>query len=494
MKRISIICGAIVCTAAAICVASASPAKHAAAANVSSNQPPRVYVAPLVAKMELPAASTNSHSVEMGMYYLRSRLARPGRPFTCTENESDAVYRLKTVISGLRTREKSFPGETYGHATKTTIWNLDVIVSLVRNGDVVLERAKTSSYEERRPISEAQFDNNVFHNLMVAALEQAADDVVDFFEEPVSENPDSPGDEVAGGVGSMQVAATTVQAPTDVRQPIAILKPEPGVGVSDQEASQLWDFLESSVTGGEFRLVSRSDLHRMQEEIGFTTSSDLVNLSSQHRARIGRIKTVSKLLATSLGRIGGTYTLAFKVFDASTAEIETDRSRTLAAQSIDAFLPLLRSTLAEVLAAPPTGIVLAKAEVPTSMPNRVVAAFGAELLAALEAADVVIKSGEKGRYRILPRISSYTVQPVQDGDGFVYRGTLSGSLSVEGADVRPVPFGVDDVELGRAQGVAPSWLSGDYGIKLVTRVLKGMEFRQRLSSLAELTSEMKENE
>ena len=432
------------------------------------------------------AASFDGEAVALGRNYLLGRLARPGRSFVCTATASNADCRLETVVSSLRSRENDFKGATYGHATKTTMWQLDVIVSLLRGNAVLFSKTRTSSYEERRPISEAQFDNNIFHNLMVAALEQVADDVIDHFDEAESGGEiGSDGVLPAGPVGGAFAAAQT-KAPVDSRLSLAVLKPEAHDGVSEQEAAQLWDFIESCVRSGAYRLISRSDLARMQEEIGFTTSSDLVNLASQDRARIGKIKTVSKLLATSVGRVGETYTLAFKVFDSSTAEIETERSRTQTARSIDAFLPLLPALLADVLAAPPSGTVLISAAAPLSMPRPVARALDAELAQALAAAGVTAKSGTEGRVRIVPSIASFAVRLVQDGDGFVYRGSISGSIRVEGAEVSPVTFALEDVELGREQGAAPSWLTQQYGKKLVAMVFGIAEVKDFLGKLLAL--------
>ena len=455
------------------------------ASSTESNTVQRIFVEQVVAKMDAAAITSNLNSVEMGQNYLRSRLARPGRRFVCADSTSDAEYRLRTVVSSLRSRENEFSGDTYGHATKTTTWQLDAIFELVRGGDIVLSRTKTSTYEERRPISESQFDNNIFHNMMVAALEQVADDVVDFFDG----DEDGPVQTSVGLVpagGGARAAGQSSSAPADGRPPLAILKPEAGAGVSDQEAMLLWDMLESSVRGGAFRVISRSDLVRMQEEIGFTTSSDLVNLSSKDRARIGMIKTVSKLLTTSVGRIGETYSLSFKLFDASTAEIDTARSETLLSKSIDGFLPLLEGTLKKVLAPAPTGFALMGTSAPVAVPISVKSAFDGKVETALAAAGIAVKPGGEARYRIVPRISEYSVRAEQDGAGYVYRGTIAGAISVEGADVPPVTFNLSGVELGREQGVAPSWLTHSYGRKLVAKALESDAVRAGLSAFSKL--------
>ena len=390
---------------------------------------------------------------------------------------------LTAIVSGLRSRENEFKAATYGHSTKTTVWSLDVIVSISRAGDILMCRSTTSTYEERRPISESQFDNNIFHNLMVAATEQAADDVIEFLDGGSGSPQGGIGVMMPDSAGAAQRRPGTAQ--DDLRKPLAILKPEAQAGVSDQEAMMLWDFLESSVRGGAFKLISRSDLARMQEEIGFTTMSDLVNLLSQDRARIGKVKTVSKLLATSVGVVGETRVMSFKVFDASTAEIDTARSRLLSARTLDALLSQIPGVMAEVFAAPPSGTVLMPLARPESMSKSVAAAFNAGLSSALAQAGVVVKQGSEGAVRIVPSVLEFSVRVVPDGGGFVYRGSVSGSISVDGADAAPVVFSLADVELGRESGAAPSWLTQRYGEKLVSMALRSEKVKADLAALAE---------
>ena len=479
------------------------------ATSAAADQVCRVYIEPMrTAAMfgsSIPKGSNSvdQRSVAMGREYMLARLAGPGRKFTCLNSATGATHRIATTVSFLRSKENEFKGATYGHSTKTTVWSLDVIVTVSKGVEDVFSKVATGTYEERRPISESQFDNNIFHNLMTSAIEQAADDVIEFFEEPSDGVADAvPSVATAefpvgarGGSSSCRccsscrcgcVSTGRATAAADVRPPLAILKPETGDGVADKEAMMLWDFLESSVSNGAFRLISRSDLARMQEEIGFTTMSDLVNLSSQDRARIGKVKTVSKLLATSVGVFGETRVMSFKVFDASTAEIDTARSRTLRARTLDALLPQISAVMAEIFAAPPSGTVLLPVIHPASMPNKVAAAFDAAMAGVLSQAGVAVKPGTAGAVRIVPLVSAFSVRLVQDGDGFIYRGSISGTVSAEGADAKPVVFSLDDVELGRERGAAPAWLVQRYGEKLVSMVLADAAVRAGLSSFAKL--------
>ena len=429
----------------------------------------------------------DAQSIALGREYLQARLARGGRPFTCTASVSNATHRVAATVSFLRSKENEFNGQTYGHSTKTTVWSLDVIVTLYRGSDILFAKAVTSTYEERRPISEAQFDNNIFHNLMHSAIEQAADEVIEFFEGEGGSPAASgtvPGLPAPAGTAGRSAPANTV--PADSRPSLAILKPEAGDGVAEKEAMILWDLLESSARGGVFRIISRSDLPRMQEEIGFTTSSDLVDLSSQSRARIRKIKTVSKLLATSVGVVGETRVMTFKVFDASTAEIDAKRTRVISARSLDELLPQIPAVMAEIFAAPPSGFVLSPVAAVASMPKSVASAFDAELSGALSRAGIALNSGSKGRFRIVPSVASFYVRPDFKCGISIIQGSMSGMISVEGADVAPVPFSVGEVELGRETGAVPPWLMERYGAKLVSMALKDEAVQKRLLTLSNL--------
>lgn len=481
MKRLSVILLSI----AALAVSAAEPCTNAVR--------PRLYVEAMrtAASFDSSAKSVgdaiDAQSVALGRDYLHSRLARPGRAFVCTESVSNATHRVGATVSFLRSRENDFKGQTYGHATKTTVWSLDVIVTLYHGSDILFAKACTGNYEEHRPISEAQFDNNIFHNLMHTAIEQAADEVIEFFEGE-GEAPAAPGT-VPGlpvAVGSAGRGAQSSTAPADPRPSLVILKPEAGDGVAANEAMVLWDFLESSARSGAFRIISRSDLPRMQEEIGFTTSSDLVDLSSPGRARIGRIKTASKLLATTVGVAGETRVMTFKVFDSSTAVIDTDRNRKISARSLDELLPQISAVMADICAAPPAGIVVLPVAAPKYMPKTVADEFNAKLEVMLAEVGVAVKQGTEGKVRIVPTVASYRVDADFVGGIFVIRGSMSGTISVEGADMPPVPFAVEKVELGRKTGAVPPRIMERYGFDLVLKALKAESVQKWLPSLTNL--------
>lgn len=422
-------------------------------------------------------------SVVMGKTYLVARLAKASRPFAVTEDEKAAAYDLLPVISFLRSRENVFKAKTYGVDTKTTKWTLDVILKLKNRatGDVAWAKAVTGSYDEQRPISASQFDNNIFHSLMIAAVEEGAEELVNFFE-PQQEPSD--GESLSGPSGATGGTASSPAGSVKaaIRPALAILRPDFRDGVTENEAVMLWGFMESCVDGAAYRVISRADVTRQMEEVAITTSSYLTDPTCREKARVGKLATVSKLLAASVGRVGEKYVMTFKVFDASTAEIEATRADNATADALEDLLPLVREKLAKVLAPAPSGTVLAPVSLRFPNPPKYFAPeFNARLGALLADAGIACKAGAKGERLLTPVVTAFSVRTVMDGDGFAYRGTIAFSLALTDAAGRPLAapatVSLDDVELGRETGAAPSWLTERYGKKLVTRAFGGLPGR-----------------
>ena len=140
----------------------------------------------------------------IGAEYLESYLGRNGEIFACVDRplmvaamkklqadpDFPSDFQLKlaratgvthiiyTTVGNITSRENSFSG--YGIETKTMSYSLDVIVKMV---DLVTQQTVhantyTGTYREQRPISGAQFDNNIFQSLMKSTLQQAADELL----------------------------------------------------------------------------------------------------------------------------------------------------------------------------------------------------------------------------------------------------------------------------------------------------------------------------
>lgn len=425
----------------------------------------------------------DARSVALGKSYLVSRLARPGHPFVVTEDEKSATHVLEPVISFLRSRENTFKGTTYGVETKTTKWTLDVILTL-RNrvtGDIAWAKSVSGSCDEQRPISASQFDNNIFHSLMISAVEEAAEALVDSFEprdeETVAAASVPTSDSTGGSIRPVPSADVGVGRPA-----LAILRPDFRDGVTENEAVMLWGYLESAVEGGAYRVISRADVARQMEEVAVTTSSYLTDPTCREKARVGKLATVSKLLAVSIGRIGEKYVMTFKVFDASTAEIEASRTGNVVADTLGDLLPLIRGEMAKVLRPAPAETVLLPVELRLSNPPKGLADdFNACLETVLSEAGISCVPGLEGTRRLVPTVTSFSVRAVADDGGFVYRGTVSFALAVTDAEGRalavPVAVALSDIELGRETGAAPSWLTAQYGRRLLARAFADLPRR-----------------
>ena len=97
--------------------------------------------------------------------------------------ETGATHLIYGTVSDLRTKSNSFKG--YGIETKTTNYQLDVIIKMVDlvAQHTVYSNVYTGTYREQRPISIDQFDSDIFQSLMKSALEQAAEDLYDVCKE-----------------------------------------------------------------------------------------------------------------------------------------------------------------------------------------------------------------------------------------------------------------------------------------------------------------------
>ena len=128
---------------------------------------------------------------------------------------------------------------------------------------------------------------------------------------------------------------------------LAIAEPVGKSGVKTDEIVAIWGMLEASVDGG-FELISRSALQQIITEIGLTTSSDLVNLNSTQKAKLGQIKTVKYLLITNVGKFGSRLNISMMMLDSSTGEIDPDKKTSEMINSLDELADKLPDMLNEM--------------------------------------------------------------------------------------------------------------------------------------------------
>lgn len=128
---------------------------------------------------------------------------------------------------------------------------------------------------------------------------------------------------------------------------LAIAEPISKGGMSPKEIEAVWSMLEASVDGG-FELISRSAIKAMMTEIGLTTSSDLVNLNSSQKARLGEIKTVKYLLVPTISKFGSRINFSLVMVDSSSGNIDPDKKVSETFDSLDEMSDKLKDTLAEI--------------------------------------------------------------------------------------------------------------------------------------------------
>ena len=120
-----------------------------------------------------------------------------------------------------------------------------------------------------------------------------------------------------------------------------------GVPASDIEA--LWGILETSVHSDQYTLVSRGALNQILTEIGLTTSSDLVNLNSKQKADLGKIEGVKYILVTEISRFGSRLNCTLRIVDATTGEIDQNRTANLRVQNLDELADKIEELMDKLL-------------------------------------------------------------------------------------------------------------------------------------------------
>ena len=128
---------------------------------------------------------------------------------------------------------------------------------------------------------------------------------------------------------------------------LAIAEPVNRGGMNAQEIEAVWNMLEATVDGG-YELISRAALKSMMTEIGLTTSSDLVNLNSPQKARLGELKTVKYLLVPTVSKFGSRINFSLVIVDSSTGSVDPDRKVSETYGSLDEMADKLKDTLTEI--------------------------------------------------------------------------------------------------------------------------------------------------
>ncbi len=131
---------------------------------------------------------------------------------------------------------------------------------------------------------------------------------------------------------------------------LAIAEPvAKGRGIAAEDIEAFWGILESSVESEEYTLISRGALKQIMTEIGLTTSSDLMNLNSSQKAKLGQIETVKYILVSEIGKFGSRLNCTMKILDSSTGEIDQARRANLRVKDLDELADKIEATLQTML-------------------------------------------------------------------------------------------------------------------------------------------------
>lgn len=130
---------------------------------------------------------------------------------------------------------------------------------------------------------------------------------------------------------------------------LAIAEPVAKGGMNAQDIEALWGILESSIKSDEYTLISRGALKQIMTEIGLTTSSDLVNLNSSQKAKLGQIATVKYILVSEVSKFGTRVNCTLRLLDSSTGEIDKARTANLRTKDLDELADKIEATLQNLL-------------------------------------------------------------------------------------------------------------------------------------------------
>lgn len=126
---------------------------------------------------------------------------------------------------------------------------------------------------------------------------------------------------------------------------LAVSEPVAKGGVKAEDIDAFWGILETSIKSDEYKLISRAALKQMLTEIGLTTSSDLVNLNSAQKAKLGQLETVKYILISEIGKFGTRYNCTMRILDSSTGDIDQERTMNLRVKDFDELADKIEDAL-----------------------------------------------------------------------------------------------------------------------------------------------------
>ncbi len=112
-----------------------------------------------------------------------------------------------------------------------------------------------------------------------------------------------------------------------------------------EEVGMLWSMLETSVQSEKYTVITRSALQQIMTEIGLTTSSDLLNMNTNQKAKLGMIEGLKYLLVSEIGTFGTRVNCTLRVIDSSTGEVIPLRTANIRVKDLDELADQLEPAL-----------------------------------------------------------------------------------------------------------------------------------------------------
>lgn len=113
--------------------------------------------------------------------------------------------------------------------------------------------------------------------------------------------------------------AVSLCGQSKTREKLAVAKPETTV-LTAEEVETLWRALETTVAGGPYELIDRSDLQKMMDELQFQHWANLVDKRGD-LAKYHKVHAVKYVLVTNIGKLGNQLDGSLKIVDVSTGSI-----------------------------------------------------------------------------------------------------------------------------------------------------------------------------
>ena len=126
---------------------------------------------------------------------------------------------------------------------------------------------------------------------------------------------------------------------------LGVMEPVGKGTLKPEEIDMLWSMLESSIQSEKYTVITRSALKQMLDEIGLTTSSDLLNMNTNQKAKLGMIEGVKYILVSEVGTFGTRVNCTLRVIDASTGEVIPLRTANIRVKSLDELADQLEPSL-----------------------------------------------------------------------------------------------------------------------------------------------------